>query len=166
MIKDNKTKKTRFGIVDLIIILFVILAAAGILMRLNLAEEITLGANMETYEIEFIIGDIQEASQDFLTVGEKFHVDSASIEIGVITEILDIRNPAPIYVTDRNGNIIKSESPGRIEIIGVMESSGRTTKDGSHMINGNIFVAANKEFFVHTGKIEGMIRVLKVTKTG
>ena len=162
--KENKVKKARFNIVDLIIVLFIILAAVGIVMRFNLADEINLSALGETFEIEFIIGDIQEASQDFLIPGEKFYVDAASIEIGVIKEILDIRNPAPSYVRDINGNIVKSELPGRIEVIGVMESRGRTNRDGNHMINGNIFVAANREFFIHTGKIEGQIRVLNVTK--
>ena len=164
MVKENKTKKTRFNIIDLIIVLFIVLAAVGIFMRFNLAEEINLSAMNETYRIEFLIGDIQEASQDFLTVGEKFYIDSASIEIGTIIEILDIRNPAPIYVPDINGDIKKSEAPGRIEVIGVIESKGRTNKEGNYMINGNMFVAPNKELFVHTGKIEGLIRVLDVTK--
>ena len=162
--KENKVKKSRFNIVDLIIVLFIILAAAGIFMRFNLAEEIGLRALGETYEIEFLIGDIQEASQDFLIPGERFHIDAASIEIGVIKDILDIRNPAPAYVTDINGNVVKSELPGRIEIIGVMESKGRTNKEGNRMINGNIFVGENSLFFVHTGKWEGTIRVMNVKK--
>jgi len=163
MVKD-KDKKARFNIIDIIIVLFIVLAAVGIFMRFNLAEEINLSALSETYEIEFLIGDIQEASQDFLTVGQKFHIDAASIEIGVIKEILDIRNPAPVWVRDIYGNLIESEAPGRIEIIGVMESKGKTNKEGNHMINGNIFVAPNRIFLCHTGKWEGELRVMNVRK--
>lgn len=162
----NKEKKAKFNIIDLIIALFIILAVFGIFMRYNLADEINFNAYGETFEIEFLIGDIQEASQDYLVAGEKFYINIESLEIGEIKEILDVRNPAPIYVEDWHGNIGKSELPGRIEVIGVMTSKGRTTKDGDVMINGNSFVGPNKEFLVHTGKWEGLIRVLSVTKVG
>jgi hypothetical protein len=162
--RENKVRKTRFNIIDLVIVLFIVMAIVGIFMRFNLAEEINIHALGEVFEIEFLIGDIQEASQDFLVPGERFYMELASIEIGTIIRIDDIRNPAPAYVTDINGNIIKSELPGRIEVIGVMESRGRTNRDGNHMINGNIFIAPNRELLVHTGKIEGLIRILSVTK--
>ena len=160
----EKEKKVRFNIVDLIIVLFIILAAAGIVIRYNLADEIQFNAFGETFEIEFLIGDIQEASQDFLKVGEKFYINIDSLEIGEITEILDIRNPAPVYIENNGGDIKKSEKEGRIEVVGILTSKGRITEDGDIMINGNSFVAANKEFFVHTGKWEGSMRVLSVRK--
>ena len=164
--KDNKEKKSKFNIIDLIIILFIVLAVFGIFMRYNLADEINFNAYGETFEIEFLIGDIQEASQDYIIAGEKFYINIESLEIGEIKDILDVRNPAPIYVEDWHGNITKSELPGRIEVIGIMTSRGRTTKDGDVMINGNSYVAPNKEYLVHTGKWEGTIRVLSVTKVG
>ena len=162
--KESKEKKARFNIIDLLIILFIILAAFGIVMRYNLADDIYFNAYGETFEIEFLIGDIQEASQDYLQAGETFYINVESLEIGTIKEILDVRNPAPGYDKDVNGNILKTELPGRIEITGIMISKGRTTKDGDVMINGNSFVGPNREFLVHTGKWEGMIRIMNVTK--
>ncbi|MCL2813921.1 MAG: DUF4330 domain-containing protein, partial [Oscillospiraceae bacterium] len=165
----NKEKKPgfKFNIIDLIIILFVAAALVGIAMRYNLADKINLNANGETFEIEFITGwNIQEASQQYFEPGVSFYINIDSIKIGEIKEILDIRNPAFDEVVDLRGNIVKTEVPGRIDVIGVMKSTGRTTKEGNVMINGNQFVAPNKEFLVHTGYIEGWIRIISIKKAG
>lgn len=162
---NNKEKKSRFIVIDLIIIAFVILAAVGIFMRYNLADTIYLDANSETFEIEFITGwDIQEASQQYLVPGVPFYITIESIKIGEITGVVDVRNPALSYIQDLHGNIVKTELPGRIDVTGVMKSTGRITKDGEYMINGNQFVAPNKEFLIHTGQWEGYIRILSVKK--
>jgi len=161
----NKAKKTKFNLIDFIIILFVVMAAVGIIWRFNLADEINFNATGDIFEIEFVTaGHIQEASQNYLLAGEKFYILFDSIEIGEITEILDIRNPAEVYVQDLNGNINKSEQPGRIDVRGVMRSRGRINRNGEYMLNGNTNIASNKEFFVHTGKWEGIIKIISVTK--
>jgi len=160
----EKEKKSGFNIIDLIIILFIILAVVGIFMRYNLADQINLNANGETFEIEFQIWDIQEASQQYLTEGKSFYMTIEHIKIGEITTILDVR-PAIHYSEGLRGDISKTERPGRIDITGIMTGTGRTTKEG-HMINGNTFVAPNKELYVHTGEWEGVIRVISVTKVG
>ena len=161
--KEIKEKKSKFNVIDLIIILFIILAAVGIFMRYNLADQINLNAQGDTFEVEFEIRDIQEASQRYFRPGVSFYITIESIKIGEITEILDVRNPAIWNSEDWHGNIIKTERPGRIDVIGVFTAKGRTTKDG-YMLNGNSFVAPGKEFLVHTGEIEGNIRIRSVKK--
>ena len=162
----NKEKKARFNIIDFIIVIFILMAVAGIIWRVNLADEIYFNATGDVFEIEFVTaGNIQEASQDYFIIGEKFYIHIESLEIGEITEILEIRNPGEAYVQDVKGNVTESESPGRINVRGIIKSRGRTNKNGEHMINGNINVAPNKELLVHTGKWEGYIRIVSVTKT-
>jgi len=162
---NNKEKKPGFNIIDVSIILFVVAALVGIAMRYNLADKINFNANGEVFEIEFITGwDIQEASQQYFEPGVSFYINIDSVKIGEIKEILDIRNPAVNYVEDLHGNIVESELPGRIDVRGVMRSTGRITKDGDYMINGNQFVAPNKEFLVHTGNLEVWVRIISVKK--
>ena len=167
VMKDNKEKEKKFAfnIIDLIIVLFIILAGVGIFMRYNLADTINLNAHGDTFEIEFITGEsIQEASQKYFRAGVKFYMTNESIEFGEMTaDPLDVRNPAIWYSQDLHGNIIKTELPGRIDVIGVVTCTGRTTKDG-FMINGNMFVAPNKEIYIYTNEWEGYIRILNVTK--
>jgi len=165
--KEIKEKKSGFNIVDFIILLFIILAAVGIAMKYNLANKISMNTNEEKFEVEFITGwAVQEASQRYFRIGVEFYVNVESLKIGEISAISDVRNPAVIYERDLRGNIVKTEKPGSIDIIGVMTSTGRITKDGEYMINGNIFVAPGKEFFIHTGEWEGTIRVMSVRKVG
>ena len=159
-----KEKKTGFNIIDLIIVLFVLLAVVGIAWRFNFAEKININATGETFEIEFYIQNIQEASQDFLQPGESFYITIESIEIGKIDKIIEIRNPSLFYDRDKNGNIVRTENPGRIDVTGIMISQGRVTKDGGYMINGNTYVAANKEYLVHTERLEVTITVQNIKK--
>jgi len=166
MNKDNKEKKSGFNIIDLIIVLFVLLAAVGIALRYNLADNIYLNATGEIFEIEFETREnIQEASQDYLKPGVKFYINIESTEIGTIKEILEIRNPALGYEALSNGDVVQTDLPGRIDVKGIMESKGRITKEG-FMINGNSFVAPGKEFLIHTGELEVWIRVITVKKVG
>ena len=160
---NNKEKKPGFNIIDVLIILFVAAALVGIAMRYNLADRINFDANGETFEIEFVSGwNMQEASQQYFEPGVSFYINIDSVKIGEIKEIFDIT--AFEYVEDFHGNIVKSEVPGRIDVSGIMRSTGRITKDGDFMINGNQFVAPNKEFLVHTGYLEGWVRIVSVKK--
>jgi len=166
MNKDIKERKARFNIIDLIIVLFIILAAVGVVLRYNLTDNIYFNANGETFEIEFETREnIQEASQDYLKPGVKFYINIESMEIGTIKEILEIRNPALGYEGILQGDVVKSDLPGRIDVRGIMVSTGRTTKEGV-MINGNSFVAPGKEYLIHTGYLEVNIRILSVKKVG
>ena len=161
----EKEKKAKLNVIDLLIILFIIAALVGIAMRYNLADTININAGEEIFDIEFISGwNMQEASQQYFEPGVPFYINIDSIKIGEIKEILDIRNPALQHIEDLHGNIIETEVPGRIDVIGIMRSTGRITKDGEFMINGNQFVAPNKEFLVHSGSLEVWIRIISVTK--
>ena len=151
--------------VDVVIALFVVAAIVGIAIRFNLTDTIILNSEMDTFEIEFITEwDIQKASQQYFEPGVIFYVDTNSVKLGEIIDILDVRDPAFHEFVNVNGEIVKSERPGRIDVIGLMKCAGRITKEGNYMINGNVFVAPSKTFLVHTGYLEGTIRVISVKK--
>ena len=160
--KEKKEKKIRFNVIDLLIILFMVLAVVGIFLRYNLADQLYLNARGEEFEIEFIITNIQEASQVYLQKGESFYLRRDHIKLGEIKEILDVR-AAITYFEDVEGKLIPSELPGRIDVTGVMTCRGRTTREG-YMINGNTFAAHNKLFEVHTGQLTVDIVVTDIKK--
>ena len=158
-----KPKRFRFNIIDVSIILVIIFIFIGIFLRYDLAKNINFQANQDKFELEFIIEDIQEYSQNYLTAGESFYVTISSIKIGDIKEILDIR-PAEIFVKTQDNEsvgIVKSERPGRIDVTGVLTCYGRKVDTG-YMINGSIYCAAGKEFLIHTGPLETTITVLSM----
>ena len=166
VMKDNKEKEKKpiFNIIDLIILIFIVLAVVGIVMRYNLADKVNLNANGETFRIEFMTSEnIQKASQKYFREGVSFYMTVEGVKIGEITGIIDVRDPAVWYSEKVDGKIIKTELPGRIDVRGVMVSAGRTTSEGV-MLNGNMFVAPNKELKVQTGEWEGSIRVINVEK--
>ena len=158
-----RTRKAGFNIIDLLIVLFIVLAAVGIVMRYKLADKVNLNATGDKFEIEFMIENIQKASEDYLTAGTPFYINTDSIKIGEIKEILDVRDAVHI-LSDLNGNVIKSELPGRIDVTGVMTCYGRTVKEGGYMLNGNSFVAPGKMYLVHTGKLSVNITIMNIEK--
>ncbi|GHV10700.1 hypothetical protein FACS1894219_00620 [Clostridia bacterium] len=160
---NDRVKPKRFNIIDIVILLIVIFAAAAILLRLGVVEQISLWGN-EEYELEFQINDIQEKSQDYLKPNEVFYINIDSTSIGTIKEILDIR-PAFQYNESSTGELLKSDLPGRIFVSGVLLSKGKGTKEG-FMLNGNMFVAPGKEFLVHTSRLEVNITIIDVKKAG
>jgi hypothetical protein len=158
-----RPKKSKFNLIDFSIILIIIFIIIGVFYRYDLAKNINFQANQDKFEIEFIIEDIQEASQKFLTAGTSFYITISSIKIGEIKEILDIR-PAAIFVQtqdDDSADIVKSEKPIRIDVTGVLTCYGRKVDTG-YMINGSIYCAAGKEFLIHTGPYETTITVLSM----
>ena len=158
-----RAKKAKFNIIDVSIILIIVLITAGIFLRYDLAKNINFQANQDKFEIEFIIQDIQEYSQNYLTAGESVYITISSIKIGEIKEILDIK-PSEIFVQIQDGEstyMVESERPGRIDITGVMVSYGRRVDTG-YMINGNVYCATGKEFLFHTGPLETTMTVLSI----
>ena len=159
MVKDNK--KLRFNVVDLIIVLFMALAVVGIFRRYNIADQLNLAAFGETFEVEFVVRNIMRGTEHYLQAGETFHITIESIPIGVVEEIWDVRD-AVEYVQTVEGDILRSSLPNRVDVTGIMISSGRTTRDGNIMINGNAFITTGSQFFIHTGRREVQITVLDV----
>ena len=158
MVKDNK--KFKFNIIDLIILLFVILAVAGIIIRYDLAEDIRFRATGEEFEIEFMVMNIQGGTERYLQAGERFYIRLESIEIGQVIDIIDVRE-AVRYVETIRGDIVRSSSPERVDVTGVMRSRGRTAAGGV-MLNGNEFVTVNSTLFIHTGRRECWIIITDI----
>lgn len=163
MVKENK--KLKLNIIDIIIVLFMILAVIGIFYRYNIADEINFNANSETFEIEFLVENVRRGTEDYLKTGEKFYINIESIEIGTVKEIIDVRD-AEWYMETSESEMVRTTLPERVDVTGVMQSKGRTTKEGNVMINGNSFVSQGTKFFIHTGKRECWITVMNVTKVG
>jgi hypothetical protein len=162
MVREHK--KLRFNVIDLIIVLFMILAVVGIIIRYDLADDINFGATGEEFEIEFMVMNIMRGTEDSLQAGEKFYITIESIFIGEVINIIDVRD-AVEYVEMVNGDIVRSTLPERVDVTGVMRSRGRTTREGV-MLNGNIFVTTNTRHFIHTGRREAWITIMNITPVG
>lgn len=160
-----KTKKSKLNAIDVSIILIIVLIIIGVAWRYDWAKKINFQANQDKILVEFKVSDnIQERSQKYLTAGTSFYITTASIKLGEIKEILDIR-PAELFVQTQDGDsidIVKSYVPNRIDVSGVLLCYGKKV-DSGYMINGNIYCAAGKEFLIHTGELEVYITVINVS---
>ena len=85
-IKNNKTndidKKSnrespRFGALDFVIILVVIISIIGIYFRFNLVDTITQTANSKNYVVSFSIENIRYTTPNYVNIGDKLYISSS-----------------------------------------------------------------------------------------
>lgn len=156
-------KKSRFNILDILIIITVAAIVTAIALRYDVITKVGLQSSSDDFDITFIVENIQQESEQYFTQGEQFIITKSLKPIGTLKEVLDVRE-AKMYVTTADGKIVKTDIPKRIDLTGVLSCKGRYTDDG-YMIGGNQFVAPGKDFIIRSGNIEIMITVLAITDT-
>lgn len=155
----QKTKKFKFNVIDVIVILLLIGLLAGIALRYDLAGKVGMGAKSDKVDLTFIVSNIQEESQNYIVPDLKFYYSAQNYEYGVIKEILDIR--AALSTIETDNGIFNSDLEDQIDITGTITCYGKNTKEG-FMINGNTYVAAGQIITLHSANITVAVTVLSM----
>ena len=158
---NGKKTMPKFNMIDVLIILVLLAALFGIALRFDLADKIGLQAQTDEAEVYLLIEDIQEASLEYFVPGENLYIELQDLLFGEITEVVDVR-PAIKYNAVFTGEIMKSEAPGRIDVVLSVRSKGRMSDEG-FMINGIYYTAAGRSYLVHTNKLEVNVLVTGLT---
>ena len=153
-----KKNKVGVNIIDIIIIIIIIGVVIGAAMRFDLMQRAGIGSR--SFELTVLVSHIQEASEDYINVGDIVFLRQTGAILGRITEIVDVR-PGVQYVEMIEGHISRTELPDRIDVIFKIEAEGIKTDDG-HLVNGIYFVSAGREMSVYTTDISIMITTLSV----
>ena len=180
--RTEKKKKTRFNIVDIIIIVAVIACIGGIVLRVVLTDRFQAN-NVKDYIVTFkadglsyaqLLGiekalDESESGGNFVSFADK------SVKIGNLYGITDSEL---LYVESHNGERITFEI-GEDElntfegddswkddsvwyIKGTMICSGEYSEDKGFLLGGNTYMAANQMFDVTTKYTEFTIKILGI----
>ncbi len=99
--------------------------------------------------VEYImkVSSLQQASGNLIKVGDVLYSYETSAPIGTVT---DVRvDPAELYVSLPTGEIVKRNTPNRVDIYLTIKAPAHIDKTG-HYLEGYIFVCANKEFYCYT----------------
>ena len=153
-VKPVKSKKTKFNIIDFIIILLVVACIGGIYVRYNLIDKIGVNAQLKNYEITFISKELRYTS---LAAFEK---DTAVIDrktgnnIGIFKGI-ETNSPSAAYVEKSDGTIEKLYYPentkidvkGKIIVRGIMNDNG-------FLLDGKQYIATGTTLKISTEKLD------------
>lgn len=160
---NSAAAKKRFNAVDFFIIAAIMACIAGVALRYNLIEKLSVGTPKDTVEISFYIHNISEYSAQALVVGDDVY--SGGTYLGKISTV-DI-SKAEYYFENSEGVLELTYDERRYDVRGTIIGSGTMTEDG-FMLNNNTYIAAGKEMLVSTKNITVNILVtnLNVTPAG
>ena len=152
--KNTSRKKFRFNVIDIILVLVILLAAGGIIVRAGIGEKISVSSKSEEVEIRFLALELDHAAGDFFIEGDTAYNNSTGKKIGNISSEKTIV-PAEKLITLADGTIIKTESldARKIDVRGGIITTGVFTEDGSFMLDGNTCLVPGMTLSFHTDNI-------------
>ena len=88
---DNR-KKSHFNILDILIIITVAAIVTAIALRYDVIAKVGLQASSDSFDITFIVENIQQESEQYFTEGEQFIITKSLKPIGTLKEVLDVND--------------------------------------------------------------------------
>ncbi len=163
-------EKKRFNIIDWAIVLLIVLAAAGLVLRYGLAEKWKNSQNTVRAEIRFSISNIRETSYTggYFAPGTRvYNSDADNNYIGVFAgEERFSYMPAKYYQISSSGEIVEERSVlDRIDVTGVILTEG-VKNDNGFFYGGSTYVAPGQYISINTGGLRVQILVEEVTVLG
>lgn len=171
--KKNKSAgkwKFRPNVLDFLIVLVIIGAAAGIGIRSGVVEKITSNTSAEPARISFIAENISSGSYDYFVKGDAFYSKNLGCYIGTLERATPM--PAEILLSTADGQMIVSHSPAvdpndpnsdsyRVDVRGEFISSGLFSTEG-FLVNGTTYVAPGSELTLESKNISVVVTVTDI----
>ena len=161
---ENTKKLPRFGALDVLIILVVIVLIVGIFFRYKLLDIITAQQNLNEYNVAFSVDNVRYTTPDYISVGdtvylngEKFGIISSGAENAGALSVA----PASEMFTDSNGNIIEVHYPNetRVSFSGNMLCNAMVSETGAILVNGDVYIAPGQTLEVTTELVSITIEI-------
>ena len=164
--ENNEVKqesKSRFNVIDAIIILLILVCVFTILVRCGVLDNLFSNSKLEEYELTFTAKYLRHTDSNAFVNGDTFYeIDSGKL-IGVFDKF-DSISPASVYENDTDGSIIAVSLPEstKIDVVGVIACSGRLADDGRFLLNGTDFLAPGKVLTVRSEHIDVEITITAI----
>ena len=166
--KTNEKKRSpRFGVLDVVIILLVILSLAGIYVRYNNIDIIFSERNLASYAVSYSIENIRSTTTECMNVGDKLYFADDGSELGSFIEgsdntgLFSLRAPTTQSFTKANGETVELRYPNenRIDVQGRFVCRGRYSDDGSFLVNGTRHIAKGQLISIHTEMVTVTLKI-------
>lgn len=145
-----ENNKKRFGALDWVILIVLLLCAAVFALRLGYKDKISGDELMSKYAISFSITDVRHTTVDAFVKGDKVYVATDDTYIGIFDRI-DSNSPAAYYVENSDTKVYYPQGT-RIDLTGTIISEGVMNDDG-YFAGGSYFLAPGKRITIYTGHV-------------
>ena len=168
-IKENR-QSPRFGVLDIVIILLVLVSLVGIYFRSNIVEFISSARNLESYSVGYSIENIRLTTTDCMNDGDILYFSDDGSELGVLknssdnTGLFSLRAPTTQSFTKSNGETVKLSYPNesRVDVKGRFACEGRYSDDGSFLVNGTKHISKGQLISVRTETVTFTLKIHEI----
>ncbi len=169
--KNKKEKKItnapRFGVLDAVIILLVIVAVVGVYFRYNILDFVSQARDIKDYTVSYSIENIRYTTPNFINVGDKVYFSDNGDDFGELIAVSENMGalsitPASEYFTKSTGEIVEvlyPDSQSRVDANGRLVCEGRYSDEGGFLVNGSTYIAAGQTVSVKTEYVSLTIRI-------
>ena len=161
--KNNIKKKSRFNIIDLLIIIVIITAVATVAVRLDLADKIVQATAEDSARVTITVFSIDQAAVGAVSEGDELVWEQENCDFGSIVH-KEVAN-AVKYNTVEDGSYVKTTDPERYDLTLTVDTKGTFTEEG-YMLGGKSYLAAGKTVTFHNGKTALTSLVISVNEIG
>ncbi len=171
---ETKIKKgVRFGILDVVIILVIIIAVVGVYFRYSIIDFFAGTQSLEKYTISYSIENIRYTTVNYINIGDKVYFADDHDEFGTLTNVAEnnIRavnhTPASELFTKSNGEIVEIIYPNdqsRVDATGRLDCMGRYSDEGEFLVNGSTYISAGQYVNVQTDYVSVTIRIGEIAE--
>ena len=167
----KKVKAPKFGVLDAVIILLVIVIILSVYFRYNIVQWISNSTDLKEYTISYTIDDVRYSTPNYINIGDKVYFADSGDNFGTLINVAENMGalniaPASQLFTDSKGNIIEVFYPNsetRVSAIGKLICTGRYSDDGSFFVNGSTFIASGQYVKINTPYATVTIRIDGIT---
>ena len=147
-------KKAKFNIVDIIVILILIAAAAFVGVKMFGGQEpsaaVSDPATGAPYLVTFHAECVQKEVADTLVMGSKSENSSRNMDLGTLVDFTTAESV--VYGYDRDGNCVASEKPGHVSVTLVCRVTG--TQEPTGLLVGQFMLNIGHSMGVRCGNTE------------
>lgn len=158
--KGLKEKKTRFNLVDFVIIAVVLACIIGSVFRGVIIDKLKFASNSDTAKITFYAENITESELAFISIGDKLSLNGETF--GTIKDYASYAQTV-VVPTEDGSAFTQAVDNSLYTITGEMEISGENTENG-FFFGSDIHIGVGKVLSLDGEKCNISIVITKITE--
>ena len=167
---EPMTRKAKFGILDVVIILLIITCVLGVYFRYNILDLLNNDKNMKEYAISYSIEDIRYSTPDSVHINDAVYFADDETQLGTVMEAsqgsalaLSVRPAEKTFLSDK-GTMEKVSYPNetRVDAKGRLLCKGSYSDDGGFLVNGSRYISAGQSIYVYTELVTVSITITDI----
>lgn len=158
---STNENKTRFNMIDFIIIMVIIACIVGTVFRSAILDRLSFSSSTDNARINFCAENLTQEEIEMLKVGDELFLSGKSF--GVIRAVSNPKEQTAIVTSEDGSKFVKATDNMRFTLVGEIEISGENTDKG-FFFDSDIYVGVGKVLNLESRKCDISIIITKITE--